>query len=784
MSSPLSPAAASAASSPGTGVARLEMAVSDEYQGGNAAGNSCNFFSAGTGPEFASESEDVRIVKRGPTGALTPVNATNVCVPVAGRSINQRALFERGSGSIDPRTGAGQLQWTGAFTANAYGGMVPWWIADPKLTVSGDGSGTLTATVGGRGASLEHPDDGFALTPRSVTIATFTAVELDGTTLTIQPEYDGVDYFPLESAGHPESGRQQESAIPADVKARGAWGSWPSPLVDFHYESGLSSYWHSSGGPSDPHKPPLPLRIDLDGGEQITAAPQITQHPSTSASSPFIEGRDVTFTAGASGADTVEWEQAASADGPWTAIDGATAETLTIPEISSSAWNGRLLRLTARNSAGTASSGSIRIETAPFEALRFERQPTASVAIEGTSPELAFTAAGRPGATVFAVEVTSDGGLSWSAVDGTAHRVSPVGARDRITLPPAELSEHSRLLRVAMTNTDRVTLRSDPVSFTVIAATGERQIVVAPLEELNPAAATTLTVLGAGFDVPEATSSGSYSLDVALFDARDWQPGQPGSRDWVATSDDTVWGQLYPATLRQSGGSFAVQIDVPAGTLDDRSSYGVTTFLRHQTMWWTESFDNRAADTFTPVDLTAPLDSPTPLDAGQLTASNRGDLSATSNDGRSVTISTGSIPTRGYVAVTIGSEPGFIGWFRVPANGELTVPMQARLIDGAHRVAVQGLDESVLGWADIEVHDAVTPPVDRPTTPPTDPRPGTGSAGTGAGTSDPDATTRPGESLASAGFEGARWVTGAAIVTILGALILLSSRRRQQGRTR
>ena len=40
------------------------------------------------------------------------------------------------------------------------------------------------------------------------------------------------------------------------------WGAWPQPFVDFQVQTGLGSYWYSSGGAADPHKAPDPVVVD------------------------------------------------------------------------------------------------------------------------------------------------------------------------------------------------------------------------------------------------------------------------------------------------------------------------------------------------------------------------------------------------------------------------------------------------------------------------------------------------------------------------------------------
>ena len=125
---------------------RLEWGINSVYpESPSPGGTGCSFFSAGTQLEFAAESGDVRIVKRAEDGSSVPVTKNSICLGKPGTELGQRMQFNGGSGQIDPVAGTGTLRWSGAVTANGYGGMVPWWIQDPALTFSGDGTAVLTA---------------------------------------------------------------------------------------------------------------------------------------------------------------------------------------------------------------------------------------------------------------------------------------------------------------------------------------------------------------------------------------------------------------------------------------------------------------------------------------------------------------------------------------------------------------------------------------------------------------------------------------------------------------
>ncbi|WP_210867956.1 hypothetical protein [Streptomyces tagetis] len=585
--------------------ASLEWGVNAIYQGGNPANSGCNFFSAGTQQDFRAVQGDVRIIHRFPDGSAQGVSDATKCVPGTGSQLNQRVLFTHGTGKADATTGEATVDWTGAFTANAYSGMVTWYLKDPTLTVAEDGTGTLTATGGGIGADPDNPADQEEIPERRVTVATFERVRVDSTAdpaggVRITPDYAGVDYFPLV-----DGVRSTTSAIPAGVKkSQPDWGSWPQSFVDFQYETGLSSYWHTSGGGADRDKPPYDLAVRFDSAPDVRNVPVILANPSTTAAAPYVEGRDLTVTAEVDGEAALQWERAASANGPWSPIAGATGESLVIPAIDSS-WNGGHVRIVATNADGRAVSTALRLTTAPYAAPSFPEPPRDLAAIQGTSAVVKFRAAGNPALAPdkMVLERSDDRGATWKPWSGA--RFAQTGGAQQFTVPAIPLDTDGARARVVAVNTEGTRAVSEPFSVRVFPATGKPQLVVLPDKPLDPDTTTRLTVLGAGFQVPDwASPTLTYSLDVGLFDSTVWQPGRTGTRDWVATSPDSSNGQIYHAPMQASGGTFTLSLTVPAGKLDPRHDYGIGAFLRLTDITtWRDTFDDRSLDAWTPVRL-------------------------------------------------------------------------------------------------------------------------------------------------------------------------------------
>ncbi|MEU1623674.1 HtaA domain-containing protein, partial [Streptomyces sp. NPDC005722] len=602
--------------------ASLEWGVNSIYQGGNPANAGCNFFSAGTQREFKDRQGGVRIVHRVADGTAQGISDATKCIPGAGSQLNQRVLFTEGSGTADPVTGEATIRWEGAFTANAYAGMVTWYVKDPTLTVAEDGTGTLTATSGGMGSSRDNPGEQEEVPARRVTVATFDQVRLDTTAgpgggVRISPRFSGVDYFPLTGGV-----RSTTSAISGAVKeARPGWGSWPESFVDFQYETGLSSYWHTSGLSDDPDKPPFDLSVGFDSAPDVKDVPVILANPSTTAAAPYVEGRELTVTADVDGDATVRWERSGSAGGPWTAVEGADGETLTIPAVDSS-WNNTYVRVVATNGDGRATSTALLLTTAPYTAPTFSVPPRDLAAIQGTRPLVTFRVTGNPAVdpATIVLERSDDQGATWRRWAGAEYAQPIVGGTQQFTLPAVPLNADGASARVVAANAEGARTVSGAFAVRVFRATGKPQLVAVPGTAVDPGSPTRLTVLGAGFDVPDWPSPTlTYSLDVGLFDAETWQPGKRGNRDWVVTSPDTSGGQLYYDSMRASGGAFTASLTVPAGRLTPGRAYGIGAFLRLTDITtWQDTFDDRGLDAWTALSLTT--DPPAPDGAQTITA--------------------------------------------------------------------------------------------------------------------------------------------------------------------
>jgi hypothetical protein len=254
-----SPAAAATIPAGGLAVehASLDWTGSNVMQSPFAAGpmKFFHYFSAGIseGTEAtykgAEGDAEVLLEAEGPEAVASWATHTNYSAE-AGHHQVVRLL--NGTGRIEA-DGSAKISWDASFSVNFYSGSAPFSVEDPTLTVNPDGTGELTATLSGCAASKAEPAAGcvpFAPSP-GAQIAAFTGVQIDpDATLTIAPSYSGVEV---------------EASPTAQNRTVEGWGAWPQSMVDFQDQTGLSSYFYSSGSGEDPKKPPLPFVVDFKG---------------------------------------------------------------------------------------------------------------------------------------------------------------------------------------------------------------------------------------------------------------------------------------------------------------------------------------------------------------------------------------------------------------------------------------------------------------------------------------------------------------------------------------
>ncbi|RIQ16263.1 immunoglobulin domain-containing protein, partial [Jiangella rhizosphaerae] len=545
--------------------ATFEWGINLVSQYGSPAGG-CSFFVAGiadgTEASYKVQDGDVYLLKRLADGRATAVTAENRCFPLADDMINQRALFTNGTGELDA-TGAGSIAWTGAFTIYSYGGMVPWYVKDPVLTVDGEGHGAITAEVGGFASSMEDPTVKEPLEPeQDVTILELSGVAVVDGAITGTPVYRGVDYFPLNDPTDPASGRRETSAIPDEAKAADpAWGSWPTPIVDFHYRTGLSSYWHTSGLSADPNKPPLPVLLDLDGG-----VPEFVDvHPITISGQPqwaqAVTGEDATFTVVAESAEpvTYQWQRRAPGATEWVNVDGATGATLTLPAVTP-ADTGTYVRVVVTNSTTSATSDAAGVQVQDAAAPAVWSSPQDVTTFAGYRAQFAADIAGWPPPT-YQWQTSVDGGATW-----TDH--GEAGRLPSLELTGVTAEQDGLLVRAAGSNGRGADVVTETARLTVLPAPTAPTLVLPEGTMLDPDDEwLVVQALGGGYPVPTGDTI------MAVVEADVW-----------AARDDTfdyetaavAWSHLQSVNF--TDGFVDAGLYVGPGKIDPAKDYVFVTF--------------------------------------------------------------------------------------------------------------------------------------------------------------------------------------------------------------
>lgn len=227
----------------------------------------------------------------------------------AGSTSGNRVQITGGTGTIDPETDTGQIQWEGSWTFVYYSGMTYWTVNDPRLEVE-NGKGRIVGTFTGYEASMDDPGQWAPLPAQEGTIANFqdATVDLTEDGFSVTPDYLGVE---VDTA---DAGFDQQ-------RTGDTWGAFPQDWVDFNARTGQSAYWFSSGGLFDPKKPTKPITVSytaqeielgqptgLTAEDVTTDSAHVTWQPVDGA-----EGYELEYSAGDSG-----WQQAevsgASAD--------------------------------------------------------------------------------------------------------------------------------------------------------------------------------------------------------------------------------------------------------------------------------------------------------------------------------------------------------------------------------------------------------------------------------------------------------------------------------------
>lgn len=359
----------------------LEWAGNVEMQSAPPFGGS-NYFSAGASAgdqaTYRAVDDDVSIVHVAADGTRSRAAYATRTRQVGG-SVQQLVRFDEGRAEL-AADGAGTVTWEGDWSVNFYGGLVPFTFSDPVLTVAADGTGELLADMSGYASSMTDPDDREPMDPvADVTVATFTGASIDPDgRITITPDYAG-----------------RRVTVPEDqtpqVTTGSGWGAWPQEFLDFHFASGLSSYWYSSGGAADAKKPPLPLAVDFTGSDPVVTEPTPEPTPTpTPTPTPSAPADPDTGTEGALVVKNAALRWGLNNESNNAAFAPGTYNFFSAGKIANPGKGGTILK----QSSWQQRSGNVRIEKYSADASDYQAATWAGLSTDSSGAKLT-TSGGR-----------------------------------------------------------------------------------------------------------------------------------------------------------------------------------------------------------------------------------------------------------------------------------------------------------------------------------------------------------------------------------------------------
>ncbi|NUJ90118.1 hypothetical protein HOW07_19045 [Plantibacter sp. MCCC 1A11337] len=671
------------------------------------------------------------------------------------------AQFTGGTGRIDPATGFGQIAWeTGDWVLNAYQGQFGApneTFRDPILTTAPDGTGTLSFEVFIPAGKDMGGNAVPAVGPTRIDLATYSSVSIVDGVLVAVPDYAGRDYV-------------VDGAVKnVGCETPGVSGSWPSAYIDFVPSSVRAHYYTTSCTGLNLMKPPLSFSVELQPVVQV--APAITAQPSDVVApiAPATGSPVASFAVTATGSPepTVVWERRA-AGGDWVAIEGATAATLTLPY--SAADDATEVRATVSNAAGSATSEAATLTVgAPASitaqpsaaSVKVGETATFTVGIAGDAAAVQWQrlaagatgwtdVAGATGTSLEIVTTAQDAGAQYRAVvtgaipteiDGSVFSVTsaPVGLAVDTTIPVA-----AAIVSQPASVTAPVGAASPSVFFSV-GVTGtpapsvqwfERAVGADGWSAITGATSATLEVDYADGDSGKRFRAvvGNGVGDPITSDVATLTLGVPASITTQPASVSVAHGEDAVFAVVTAGDDVAVQwqhlalgstgwVDLDGATsaeltiasADVRNGEQVRAVVSNDIPSAPgASGGSTVTSAAASVTLTVPSTVPTAPDAASLAEAPGIDI--TGIDGDVITVSVGTQYAGQYLGAYAFSEPQWLGWALVAADGTVSFTVPSDLEAGDHTLAVLDADGVLIGTAAFTVTVTVVTNPDGTTT--------------------------------------------------------------------
>lgn len=255
---------------------------------------------------------------------------------------------------------------------------------------------------------------------------------------------------------------------------------------------------------------------------------------------------------------------------------------------------------------------------------------------------------------------------------------------------------------------------------------------------------TSITVEGFGFDPGPAAEpgTGSGGIYVGFGSMKDpsspekWRRSKGGSSGPMGVGDFTYGIPVFVANQNSADGDVAnammndagywtFTIEIPSARVESffgdtidclttqcgffsfgahgaiksaNEAFAPAYFVGQDESGWPDRDDEEPPVVVEPTPDRPSSDPELPLET-ELTDATRGDVQVLSTANRTATVYVGSSFQRSWVGIGVYSDPEFIDWYLVPANGRISVPLPAHLEDGEHRIVAMQPDSTLIGWA-------------------------------------------------------------------------------------
>lgn len=412
--------------------------------------------------------------------------------------------------------------------------------------------------------------------------------------------------------------------------------------------------------------------------EPTEVAPAVTEQP---ASVTVTAGEDVVFSAAANGtpAPSVQWQSLASNNTEWADIPEATEAQLTVTNVTEEITDTQY-RAVFTNTAGEAITNAVTLTVTPST---LEVAPTVT-----EQPAPVTMAAGEDAVFSAAASGTPDPSVQWQTLtsDNTEWVNVPDAIEAQLTVTNVTEEANNTQYRAVFTNTAGEAI-TNAVTLTVAPAPEPEATV--PETPGAPIASATDSTVSATWSAPADGGSPITGYTVTLTGST----GDPLVQEVGSDATSTTFANLPAATYTVT----VVAVNAKGSSDASPASNEVTI---ESTSGETPDEKNSGEG--------EPGDKVTPLPSSELTDANRGGVNVPESavQGSQITVSVGQAHAGEQVRVWVHSTSSLLGTVTLDAKGSATVTIPSDMPLGDHKIVVQALDGSLIGWDSINIGTA------------------------------------------------------------------------------